>query len=82
MDFQITADGDFSHKFKRHLLLEIKAKTNLDSMFKSINSSVFSFLYGPTVTSIHDYRKAIALTRWTFVGKVMSLLLNMLSIFH
>ena len=23
--------------------------------FKSTNSSVFSFLYGPTLTSIHDY---------------------------
>ena len=29
--------------------------------------------------SIHDYWKAIALTRWTFVGKIMSLLFNMLS---
>ena len=27
----------------------------------------------------HDHWKTIALTRWTFVGKVMSLLLNMLS---
>ena len=25
--------------------------------FKSINSSVFSFLYSPTLTSIHDHRK-------------------------
>ena len=25
--------------------------------FKSINSSVLSFLYGPTLTSIHDYWK-------------------------
>ena len=32
-----------------------------------------------TLPSIHDYWKTIALTRWTFVGKVMSLLLNMLS---
>ena len=47
--------------------------------FKSINSSVLSFLYGPTLTFIHDYGKTIALTRQTFVGKVMSLLLNMLS---
>ena len=29
--------------------------------------------------SIHDYWKTIPLTRWTFVGKVMSLLFNMLS---
>ena len=38
-----------------------------------------SLLYGPTLTSIHDYWKIITLTRWTFVGKVMSLLFNMLS---
>ena len=38
-----------------------------------------SFLYGPTLTSIHDYWKNIALTRQTFVGKVMSLLFNVLS---
>ena len=49
--------------------------------FKSISSLVLSFLYSPTLTSIHDYGKTIALTRWTFVGKVMSLLFNMLSRF-
>ena len=46
--------------------------------FKSINSSVLRFLYGHS----HLYmttRKTIALTRWIFVGKVMSLLFNMLS---
>ena len=49
---------------------------------KSINSSALSFLYGPTLTFIHDYRKnSIALTRWTSVGKVMSLLFNMPSRF-
>ena len=38
------------------------------------------FFYSPTLTSIHDYwKKNIALTRWIFVGKVMSLLFNMLS---
>ena len=47
--------------------------------FKSINSLALSFLYGPTLTTIHHYWKNIALTRWTFVGKIMSLLLNMLS---
>ena len=35
--------------------------------------------YSPTLTSIHDYWKTMALTRWTFVGKVMSLLFNLLS---
>ena len=33
----------------------------------------------PTLISIRDYWKNIALTRWTFVGTVMSLLFNMLS---
>ena len=33
----------------------------------------------PYITTIHNYIKTIALTRWTFVGKVISLLLNMLS---
>ena len=47
--------------------------------FKSINSLVLSLLYGPTLTSIHDYWKNRSLTRWTFVGKVMSLLFHMLS---
>ena len=32
---KITADGDYSHKIKRHLLLGRKDMTNLDSIFKS-----------------------------------------------
>ena len=32
---KITADGDFSHKIKRHLLLGRKLMTNLDSIFKT-----------------------------------------------
>ena len=32
---KITADGDFSHEIKRHLLLGKKVMTNLDSIFKS-----------------------------------------------
>ena len=40
--------------------------------FKSINSSALSFFHSPTLTSM-------TLSRWTFVGKVMSLLFNMLS---
>ena len=41
---------------------------------KSIKSSALSFLYSPTLTSIHDAGKTMALTRQTFVEKVMSLL--------
>ena len=32
---KITADGDCSHAIKRHLLLERKVMTNLDSILKS-----------------------------------------------
>ena len=32
---KITADGECSHEIKRHLLLGIKAMTNLDSILKS-----------------------------------------------
>ena len=32
---KITADGDYSHEIKRHLLLGRKVMTNLDSVFKS-----------------------------------------------
>ena len=32
---KITADGDFSHEIKRHLLLGKKVMTNLDSILKS-----------------------------------------------
>ena len=49
--------------------------------FKSINSSVLSLLYGPSLTLVHDYWKTIALTIWIVVGKVISLLFNTLSKF-
>ena len=32
---KITADGNYSHEIKRHLLLGRKAMTNLDSILKS-----------------------------------------------
>ena len=47
--------------------------------FKSINPSVLRFLHSPTLTSIHDHWGNHSLTSRTLVGKVMSLLLNMLS---
>ena len=47
--------------------------------FKNINSSVLSLLYGPTLTSTHDSWKNHSFDYMNFVGKVMSLLFNMLS---
>ena len=58
---------------------KVFSRVFFNTKFKSINSSVLNFLYSPTLTSIHDYWKNHILTRRTFVGKVMSLLLSMLS---
>ena len=35
LGFKITADGDGSHEIKRHLLLERRVMTHLDSILKS-----------------------------------------------
>ena len=37
---KITADGDWSHEIKRHLLLGRKVMTNLDSIFKSRDTTL------------------------------------------
>ena len=42
---KITADGDCSHEIKRHLLLDKKAMTNLDSILK-----IFILIFGKTNT--------------------------------
>ena len=53
----------------------------LKSLLQQQSLKALSLLYGPTLTSVPDYEKIIRLTIWTFVSKVMSLLLNMLSRF-
>ena len=57
----------------------LKKESSPAPWFKTISSLVLSLLYGPALTSIHNYWKSITLTVWTFVSKVMSLLFNMLS---
>ena len=49
--------------------------------FESINSLMLSLLYGPTLTSIHDYWKKPSFNYMDFLGKAMSLLFNILSRF-
>ena len=44
----------------------------------SLSLSLLYLLYGPTLTSIHDYGESHSFDYKTFVGKVTSLLLNML----
>ena len=39
---KITADGDYSHEIKRHLLLGRKVMTNLESIFKSRDRHYFA----------------------------------------
>ena len=39
---KITADGDYSHEIKRHLLLGRKVMTNLDSKLKSRDISLLT----------------------------------------
>ena len=50
-----------------------------NTWFKSVNSSAVSFLYSPTLTSYMTTGKTIALTRGSFIGKIIFLLFNMLS---
>ena len=61
------------------LISLLSQESSLAPQFKSINSVVLSFLYGLTLTSIRTTGKTTALTRWTFVSQVMSLLFNILS---
>ena len=49
------------------------------SQFESINSSIVSFPYGPTLTPYKTTGKNVPLTIWIFVSKVVSLLFNILS---
>ena len=50
-------------------------------VFEGVNCLVLSLLYGPAVTSIHDYWKNYTLTIWTSVRNVMFLLFKSLSRF-
>ena len=52
---------------------------SLTPHFKSINSLTLSFLYGPALTSMHDYWKNHSFDWRTFVSEAVSLLFNMLS---
>ena len=69
--------------FRIHWFISLLSK-GLSSLptpqFRSTNSSALSFLYGPTLTSIHNqFGKTIALTIQTFISKTMFLLFNILS---
>ena len=56
-------------------------KSPLAPQFESISSLALSLLYGPTLTSVHNYQKNHSFDYTDLCCKVMSLLFNMLSRF-
>ena len=80
--FSISPSNEYSGliSFRMDWLDLLAVQGTLKSLlqqFKSINSSVLSLLYGPILTSKHDYWKNHSFDY--MVGRVMSLLFNMLS---
>ena len=45
LGFKITADGDYSHEIKRHLVLGRKAMVNIDSILKSGDITLLTKVY-------------------------------------
>ena len=74
LDFRITADSDCSHEIKRHLLIERKAMTKLDSILKSKCQFVYKGPYSQShdFSSSHaqmwelDYKEGWAVKNWCF----------------
>ena len=72
---KITADGDCSHEIKRHLLLERKVMTNLDSILKNRDitlSTKVRLVKAMFFSSGHvwmwelDYKESWVLKNWCF----------------
>ena len=61
------------------LLAVQRTLKSLTLQFKSINSSVLSFLHSPTLTCIHDHWKNHSLDQMDLCWQAMSVLFNMLS---
>ena len=78
--FSISPSNEYSGliSFRMDRLDLLAGKGTHKSLLKSINSSAFSFLYTQLSYPYMTTGKTIDLTKRTFVGKVMSLLLNML----
>ena len=62
----VTADGDCSHEIERHLLLEIKAMTKLDSILKSryitlLTKGPYGQRYGFSSSHVYKYEM------WTII---------------
>ena len=86
LSFSISPSNEYSGLISFRMdWLDLLARDSQESsptpQFKSINSSVLSFLYSQLSHPYMTTGKMIALTRQTFIGKVMSMLFNMLSRF-
>ena len=85
LSFNISPSNEHSGliSFRMDWLDFLEVQGTLESsptpQFKNINSSVLSFLYGPTLTFIYDYWKNHSFDYPDVCCKVMSLLYNMLS---
>ena len=86
-NFSISPSNEYSRliSFRIYWLDLIGVQGTLKSLLQHHSSKASIIWCSPfftvQLTSIHDTGKTIALTRQTFVGKVMSLLFNMLSRF-
>ena len=61
------------------LAVQVTLESSPGPQFKSIDSSVLSFLYSPTLTCIHDYWISYRFDNMDTFVHIMSLLFNMLS---
>ena len=87
-NFSISPSNEYSGLISFRMdWLDLAVQGTLKSLLQHHSSKAsilwcVSLLYGPPLTFILDYwkkKKNIALTRWTFIGKIMSLLFNKLS---
>ena len=83
LDSKITADGDCSHEIKRHLLLQRKVMTNLDSILKSRDITLptkVRLVKAMLFSNSHvwmwefDYKESWALKNWCFWTVVLKTL--------
>ena len=77
LSFSISPSNEYSGLISFRMdWLDLLARDSQESsptpQFKSINSLTLSFLYSQLSHPFMTTRKTKALTRWTFVGKVMS----------
>ena len=84
LSFSISPSSEYSGLISFRIdwfdLFAVQGTLNCLLQHHSSKASIFGpIFYDPTLTSVHDYRKTIAFIIQTFVGKVMSLLFNMLS---